>query len=102
MDDAGVFDARATYARIRKNRDALDNCPRHSFDAFPLEGIRIGAKLKCNKCGGEMALTQVGEYVRGYVAAGRNGNDILPGWQPKPEQPTTGPIPRKFFGQGDE
>lgn len=97
MEDAGKFDGEAVFARIAANRDKLDACPRHLFDAFPLEAIRLGRKVPCKHCGGEMDLVALGYYIRGYEAANKNGNDILPGWK---EEPGNEQIPinaRRFF-----
>ncbi len=99
MGDAGerpAFDAKAAWKRICENRDKLDACPRHHFEPLGLEGIRLGAKATCTECGGEMDLTKLNFYIRGYEAAGKNGNDILPGW--KPEGATAEVmIKRRFF-----
>ena len=78
----------------KANRDKLDNCPRHYFPE--LGQIVFGAKAVCKKCGGSMDLVAVNYYVRGYEAAGRSGNDIVPGW--KPDEPPK----RKFFKGPDE
>ncbi|WLJ71090.1 hypothetical protein [Sphingomonas phage Kimi] len=78
----------------KANRDKLDNCPRHYFPE--LGQIQFGMKATCRKCGGAMDLVAVNYYVRGYEAAGKNGNDIVPGWKP-PDEPT-----RKYFkGPGE-
>lgn len=51
----------------------------------------LGRKVQCKKCGGLMDLVHLNFYVRGFEAAGGNGNDILPGWK---EEPGNG---RRFF-----
>lgn len=99
MEDAGerpTFDAAAAWQRVCENRDKLDACPRHLFEELGAETIRLGAKVKCTKCGGEIDLVKLNFYVRGYEASGANGNDILPGW--KPEGSTAEVmVKRKFF-----
>lgn len=94
-EDAGklpkpnAIDYGALFERVHQNRLKLDACPRHLFPAA-VPGIdggvaaMLGRKIKCEKCGGEMDLTALNYYVRGYEAAGRDGNDILPGWKEKP------------------
>lgn len=103
-DDAGTpkpvpnpgTDFHDKFERIRLNNDRLNACPRHRF-TFEVPGIEggvgamFGRKMRCDVCGGEMDLVALNFYVRGYEAAGKNGNDILPGWKPE------GPTGRKFF-----
>lgn len=76
-------DARAALQRIQKNRHALDNCRKHRFE---FKGqLTIGQRAFCGNCGGDMLLTEVAQYVRGYAAAGGNPNEIIPGWTEKPD-----------------
>ncbi len=99
MVDAGerpAFNAEAAWKRICENRDRLDACPRHQFEPLGLEGIRLGAKAKCTVCGGEMDLTKLNFYIRGYEAAGKSGNDILPGWVPE-GQTASALTKRRYF-----
>lgn len=63
---------------IKANQSLLDNCKRHHFPTFG--DVVLGMKLDCSKCGGRMDAIQAAAYTRGYVAAGGNGNDIIPGW----------------------
>jgi hypothetical protein len=76
-------EASAIWAEIRANRRKLDECPRHLFvTALTNEELRValGQRVTCLNCGGSLQLTQAGEYVRGYAAAGRDPNDVWPGW----------------------
>lgn len=82
-----LFDASAVRARsrdmlnaIRANRKRLDECPKHRFEIGE-PPYRLGAKATCMHCHGEMELTSIDEYLRGYRAAGGNPNDIVPGWE---------------------
>jgi hypothetical protein len=91
------IDMRGRLELIRANRDLLDACPRHLFgpEVPGIEhgvGAMLGAKVKCNRCGGFMDLVALNYYVRGYEAAGKDGNDVLPGW--REEKPGNG---RTFF-----
>lgn len=97
MEDAGKpkIDFGAIYAKVDANRKRLDACPRHLFEPLPLDAIRVGGKIKCKNCGGELELLAVNQYIRGYEAAGKNGNDILPGW--KDADDPNAPPPRKHF-----
>jgi hypothetical protein len=87
------------YAAIEANRDKLDGCKRHRFPA-EVPGIEngpgamFGQKIRCLECGGAMDLVALNYYVRGYEAAGGNGNDVLPGWR---EEGTTSD--RRYFGE---
>lgn len=76
------------YKKIDDNRVKLDGCSRHHFPN--LGAIEFGGKAQCSKCFGELSLRGINQYVRGYEAAGKSGNDIVPGW--KDETPT-----RRFF-----
>lgn len=98
MEDAGKpsFDANAAWQRINDNRVKLDACPRHLFDELPLEVIRLGGKIECRRCGGLLDLLELNQYIRGYEAAGKSGNDILPGFrEDDPEAEVV--IPRSPF-----
>lgn len=101
MDDAGersTIDFAALYKRVRENRDLLDTCPRHFFpDLFVTPRI-LGQKATCAVCGGEMDLVAINYYARGYEAAGKSGNDIVPGWK----EPGTDETPKRTFFAPDE
>ena len=105
MDDAGkpkAVDFGELYAKINENRKRLDACPRHFFgpDVPGIEGgvaAMFGRKIECRHCKGEMDLVALNYYVRGYEAAGGNGNDILPGWRDEVNGPK-----RRYFGQAGQ
>jgi len=87
-------------AAIQANVDKLNSCPRHEFNpAIPgIEqgvGAMFGQKIECKRCNGKADLLYVNAYIRGYEAAGKDGNDILPGWKPKE-------LKRRFFKGDDE
>ncbi len=62
---------------VKVNRTRLDGCKRH---LWLYEKVTLGQPIKCEHCGGTMQLTDAGMYVRGYVAAGGNPDDVWPGW----------------------
>jgi hypothetical protein len=70
-------EAGAILARVRENHRRLDGCRRHLFTAT---AVRIGEKLKCEHCGGEISLTNIGAYIAGYRAAGGDAADIWPAY----------------------
>jgi hypothetical protein len=70
---------RVMYEGIRQNRTTLDNCPKHRFSCEQVT-ITLGVKLRCLECGGDMILTEIAQYIRGYVAAGGDANEIWPGY----------------------
>lgn len=89
--DAGLL------AQIQANNDTLNACPRHYFD-FDIEGgpaALFGKKATCQRCKGQMRLTDINQYVRGYEAHGGNGNDVVRNWKDTTEHEPR----RKFFGQ---
>jgi hypothetical protein len=65
------------WQRVTDNRALLDACPRHEFLSSP---VTLGMKCKCVICGGEIGLTGIADYIRGYEAAGKSADDIWPGW----------------------
>jgi hypothetical protein len=94
-----TFDAKAVFQKCRDNRDRLDACPRHFFPLPPSTGIQLGVKLECERCGGKLDLVAINYYVRGYEAAGGDGNDIVSGWR-EPEA-AGGNSERRYFGKPD-
>lgn len=94
------IDFGALYAKVQENRRRLDGCPRHLFPAAVpgIEGgvaAMMGRKIECERCKGQMDLVALNFYIRGYEAAGKSGNDILPGWRSDEPQ-------RRYFGQAVE
>lgn len=74
------IDAKALLAEVRANLDRLEACPRHQFDAVP--AVLLSDKHACLRCGGTMDVVAIGQYARGYKAAGGNPDDIWPGLIP--------------------
>lgn len=68
------------WKSVKENRAKLDACKRHNFtiNNVPME---LGAKVKCNVCGGWLELVRVKDYCRGYKAAGGNPNDVVEGFE---------------------
>lgn len=66
--------------RIKANREALNNCKQHSF-VVPDAPLPFKLKLKCSNCGGWMDAIQAMEYARGWKAAGRDPNEIIPNFE---------------------
>lgn len=78
------IDAGSLLADIRRNRAAIESCPRHRF---PAKGptYRLGDRVTCERCGGTMDLRAVGDYLRGYAAAGGDPREVMPDWPPTSE-----------------
>lgn len=96
-------DFKALFAKATANRAKLDGCKRHFFppEVPGIEGgvgAMFGRKIRCKHCQGEMDLVALNFYIRGYEAAGKSGNDILPGWR----EPGDTHSRRYFAGPGDE
>lgn len=64
------------WEQVKANSAKLRACPRHRF---PGGDVKIGQKLTCLACGGEMGIPSIADYVRGYEAAGGSADDIWPG-----------------------
>lgn len=64
-------------SEVRANRAKLDGCARHHWTYAKLV---LGQPLICDNCGGTMQITDAGMYVKGYIAAGGNAEDVWPGW----------------------
>lgn len=94
-----TFDAKAAWAAAGANRDKLDACPKHFFPLPPGTGIGLGVKLECERCGGRLDLVAINYYVRGYEAAGGNGNDVVTGWREPEDSASGGKSERRYFGQ---
>lgn len=67
------------FSEVKARRVCLDACPRHSFDLGPMP-FSIGDKANCLRCGVPMSLTNIGDYIRGYIAAGGDPCDIVKDW----------------------
>jgi len=72
-------DVTSIWQDVKRNRAALDGCPRHRFAGVQVR--TLGEKFRCEACNGQMSLTDIGSYIRGYVAAGGRPDDIWPGWK---------------------
>ena len=55
-------DVDAILLEVRANRERLDACVRHVFDAER----GIGKRIKCSRCGGVVMLTQAYWYELGW------------------------------------
>lgn len=101
MNGAGKIDTKRLMADIEANNAKLNACPRHFFgltdeDIAKGVGYMIGQKVTCQRCGGQLRLTDVNQYVRGFAAAGGNPNDVLPGWN---DDTSEGRNERAYFGK---
>ena len=69
----------AMWQQIRENQNKLDACPKHLFKLTSPPWPPF-TKVKCENCGGEIDRRRILDYVQGYIAAGGNPEDIVPGW----------------------
>ena len=68
-------------AAIKRNRERLDGCKKHSF-AYPEDrALRFGEKLTCCNCGCVMDAVQAFVYCRGFEAAGGDPNEVIKGFR---------------------
>ena len=80
------FDTNQLWEDIRKNSAKLADCKLHRFPPLSLswtKGTPLPRKLTCESCGGSMDTSQAFNYIRGYIAAGKNAEDILPDYSAK-------------------
>lgn len=73
-----TFNPELILQEIKDNQQRLDGCKVHWFPTLP--AITLGAKFVCANCGGKIDALHAYAYTRGYIAAGGNGNNIIPGW----------------------
>lgn len=66
-------DVKGIWAEVQANSVRLRGCARHRFDG----DWKIGQRKVCLVCGGGMSLTDIGNYIRGYEAAGGTSQRML-------------------------
>lgn len=72
------LDMRELWAKVQDNNGKWHACPKHHFSH---QGPWIiGQKIRCDACGAEASLVDIGNYIRGYVAAGGDARDVMPAW----------------------
>ena len=71
------------WEQVKANRAKLDGCARHRFEG--VRQVKLGSKHVCLVCGGEMGLTSIGDYIKGYEAHGGSVDDIWPGYRASAE-----------------
>lgn len=74
-------DALSPWEQVKANRAKLKACKRHRFEP---KSVKLGEKQTCLECGGQISLTDMGQYIAGYVAGGGSADDIWPGYNDKP------------------
>jgi len=74
------IDSAAILAEIKANRARLDGCARHRFELGD-PPYKFGMKLTCTNCGGVMDAVHAFSYTQGYKAAGKDPNEIIPGYE---------------------
>lgn len=63
------------WVEVKANNRKLDACVKHRFSGGT---VKIGEKVTCLECGGNMMLVSVRDYIAGYQACGGNADDIWP------------------------
>lgn len=69
--------AKTLFEAIVANNKRLDDCPKHLFENVP---IAFHGRATCSVCGGSMDVLKISQYVRGYIAAGGDAEDVFPDW----------------------
>ncbi len=76
MEAGAMIDFAAIKARAAREIA----CPKHRYEIGP-GPYSMGAKYKCIHCGTEKRMHEIGDYVRGYKAAGGDPLDVCPDWR---------------------
>lgn len=74
-DIRSTIDFKKLAAMVIENRRKLKACPKHFF---PVGKRKLGEKMVCQRCGGEMPFGEAMAYIDGYAVDGRNPADIWP------------------------
>ncbi|GAB1355459.1 hypothetical protein MASR1M12_42030 [Erysipelotrichia bacterium] len=74
-----MMDVKGIWKEVKENQKKLRSCKRHCFGV--VGPCRLGQKITCQNCGGVMGLSEIGDYIRGYEAAGGAATDIVSDWQ---------------------
>jgi hypothetical protein len=72
------IDGKSLWEAVKENSAKKAACKRHRFEPHP---VKLGEKQTCLDCGGTMSLTDMGNYIAGYEAAGQSADDIWPGYR---------------------
>lgn len=72
-------DMRKLWLEVKANSQKLNSCPKHRYHGN--EHVKLGMRVTCLECGGQMQTADLASYIRGYEAAGGDANDIWPGWR---------------------
>jgi hypothetical protein len=69
------------WKAVQENQKRLSGCLRHRFDMSGLEGVALlRADIPCLECGGTMRSGDIRTYIKGYIAAGGDPEEVWPGW----------------------
>ena len=75
-----AIDIAAIQARVRREQA----CQKHRFEIGP-GPYSMGVKYQCAHCGAQKRMFEIGDYVRGYIAAGGDPRDVCPEWKDTPD-----------------
>jgi hypothetical protein len=67
---------------IRERVAREQACLKHRYEVGP-GPYAMGAKYRCTHCGAEKRMHEIGDYVKGYQAAGGDPKDVCPEWKAK-------------------
>lgn len=83
-NDPKGIDYKGILAEIRENSRKLAACKRHTFSVSA--PLRLGHKMTCVHCGGQMNIVDIGYYIDGYEAAGGDADDVWHGYHKSREE----------------
>ena len=75
------IDGKALWSEVQENFRKMRECRRHRFEH---QTVTLGMKINCLNCGGYLRLTDIGQYIAGYKAAGGDAADIWPAYRLSP------------------
>ena len=68
------------WEEVKANIARIDACPRHRFEG-DRAAVKLGVRQVCLNCGGAMGIVDIGNYIKGFEAAGGSADAVWPGYR---------------------
>lgn len=73
-----LLTAKSLLQEIKENEVRLNKCAKHNFGRLADEKrFFFNYKMRCINCNGEMRLHDIELYVKGFMAAGGNPDEVI-------------------------